>query len=314
MPTNDFKSHYIRVAGVIALVGNAVLAATKILFASLTHSLAIMGDGIDSSTDVLIAIVTLIISVIIAKPSDKGHPWGHGRAESTATLILSFIIFYAGAQLIVQSIVQIFKHVTQETEYGQISMLAVVAALISIAGKALLAAIEHHYGMVADSEMVKANAQNMKNDIILSAGVLAGLAAAEIFRQPLLDPIIAMLVGCWVIKNAIAIFKQITLELMDGNTDNSLYKKLFDAAYSVPGVMNPHRARIRKMASLFDIDLDIEVDPQMTVYDAHELTEQVEDAVRREIPDVYDIVVHVEPAGSDNHQRKEEYGLRPENM
>ncbi len=310
MPSNDFKSHYIRVAGVIALAGNALLAAIKILFASLSHSLAIMGDGIDSSTDVLIAIVTLVISGIIARPSDKGHPWGHGRAESTATLVLSFIIFYAGAQLILQSLTNIVRGEAG----GQISGLAVVAALISIAGKVLLAALEQHYGKIADSEMVKANAQNMKSDIILSAGVLVGLAAAEFFHKPILDPIVASLVGCWVIKNAIEIFKQVTLELMDGNTDNSLYKKLFAAAYSVPGVTNPHRARIRKMASLFDIDLDIEVDPQMTVYDAHELTEQVEEAVRREIPDVYDIVVHVEPAGSDNHQRQEEYGLRPENM
>ena len=101
---------------------------------------------------------------------------------------------------------------------------------------------------------------------------------------------------------------------MDGNTDNSLYQKLFAAASSVPGVTNPHRARIRKIAALFDIDLDIEVDPAMTVYDAHELSEQVEDAVRKEIPDVYDIVVHIEPAGSDDHQRKEEYGLKPENL
>ncbi|MDE6718586.1 MAG: cation transporter, partial [Treponemataceae bacterium] len=128
--------------------------------------------------------------------------------------------------------------------------------------------------------------------------------------QPLLDPIIALCVGCWVVKNSVELFRQINLELMDGNVDNSLYKKLFEAAAKVSGVTNPHRARIRKMASFFDIDLDIEVDPSLTVFDAHELSEQVEENVRAAIPEVYDIVIHVEPAGSDNHQRKEKFGLR----
>lgn len=310
LQNNGFRAHYIRVAGIIALVGNIILAALKLLMAYLSRSLAILGDGIDSSTDVLIAIVTLVISGIVSQPSDKEHPWGHGRAETTTTLLLAFIIFYAGTQLIIRGITSIMR----QDFSSDVSVLAVIAALISIGGKSILALIEFYYGKLADSEMVKANAQNMKSDIILSAGVLVGIAASRLLHQPLLDPIVACLVGLWVIKNAIQIFKQINLELMDGNTDNSLYQKLFAAASSVPGVTNPHRARIRKIAALFDIDLDIEVDPAMTVYDAHELSEQVEDAVRKEIPDVYDIVVHIEPAGSDDHQRKEEYGLKPENL
>lgn len=310
MQNNGFRAHYIRVAGIIALVGNIILAALKLLMAYLSRSLAILGDGIDSSTDVLIAIVTLVISGIVSQPSDKEHPWGHGRAETTTTLLLAFIIFYAGTQLVIRGITSIMR----QDFSSDVSVLAIIAALISIGGKSILALIEFYYGKLADSEMVKANAQNMKSDIILSAGVLVGIAASRLLHQPLLDPIVACLVGLWVIKNAIQIFKQINLELMDGNTDNSLYQKLFAAASSVPGVTNPHRARIRKIAALFDIDLDIEVDPAMTVYDAHELSEQVEDAVRKEIPDVYDIVVHIEPAGSDDHQRKEEYGLKPENL
>lgn len=310
MGNSDLKAHCIRVAGIIALVGNAALAATKIILGNLSGSLAVVGDGIDSSTDVLIALVTIIISGVISSPSDEDHPWGHQRAETTATLILSFIIFYAGAQLAINSAKEIFSFFKGEFSAKETSRLAVYAALISIAGKSLLAAIQFHYGKLGDSEMIKANAQNMKSDIILSAGVLVGLGAALLFKQPLLDPIVALLVGFWVIKNALGIFKQINLELMDGNVDNSLYKKLFDAAASVKGVTNPHRARIRKMASFFDIDLDIEVDPNLSVYDAHELSEQVEENVRAAIPEVYDIVIHVEPAGSDNHQPQEKFGLR----
>lgn len=307
---DSFKTHYIRVAGTIALIGNATLAFIKILLAYFSKSLAVMGDGIDSSTDVLIAIVTLVISAIISRPSDKEHPWGHGRAETTTTLVLSFIIFFAGAQLAIQSVTRLMN--PQDAQ--AIGRGAVIAAIISIAGKTVLALLQFHYGKIADSEMVKANALNMKNDIIMSLGILVGLFLSEQFKLPILDPIIALLVGLWVIKNAAKLFLQVNFELMDGNADNSLYEKLFSAVSSVQGVHNPHKARIRKMASLFDIDLDIEVDPAMTVYDAHEKAEQVEEAIREVIPEAYDILIHIEPLGSDSHQREEKYGLKPEDM
>ena len=266
---NDYKSHCIKVAGIVALIGNALLALIKITLGSLAGSLAVMGDGIDSSTDVLIAILTLIIGSVIAQPSDKEHPWGHGRAETTATMALAFIIFFAGAQLGIQSIQKLIKGNVASDE----SLLAIIAALISIGGKSLLALLQYHYGKLANSDIVKANAQNMKNDIIMSAGVLLGLSLSTLFKCPVLDPAIALLVGIWVIKNAAELFKQTNTELMDGNVDNILYRKLFHAAISVSGVSNPHKARIRKIANLIDIDLDIEVQPNITVYEAHELAE-----------------------------------------
>ena len=307
MKKDDLKAHYIKVAGTIALAGNLLLACIKFIFALVSNSMALLGDATDSASDVLIAIVTLFISFIISKPGDKAHPWGHTRAETVASLVLAFVIFYAGMQVVIGAA----KSIIFTPQEEQTASIAIVAAIISIIGKGLLALLQYRYGHIADSEIVLANAQNMKNDIMLSAGVLLGLALSKLFNCPLLDPIIALLVGLWIIKNSISLFTETNTELMDGNTDNSLYKKLLDAVSSVGGISNPHKARIRKMASLLDIDLDIEVSPEMTVYDAHELAEQVEEAVRKEIPDVYDVVIHIEPEGSDAHQRPEKFGLSP---
>ncbi len=306
--TDDYKSRSIKLAGITALVGNLILALVKILIARRSGSLAVMGDGLDSATDVLIAVLTLVIGAVISQPSDKEHPWGHGRAETTATLALSFIIFFAGAQLVLQSVRKIISGVTLESE----SFLAVVAALISIAGKGLLALTQYYYGRKANSDIVKANAQNMKNDIIMSAGVLVGLTLSTVLRRPILDPVVALLVGLWIIKNASVLFFDMNMELMDGNTDSSLYTKLFDAVAGVEGVSNPHGARIRKIASRWDIDLHIEAAPSLTLFDAHELSEKVEDAIREAISDVYSVTIHIEPEGSDLHQRTEEYGLSPD--
>ena len=97
------KARLIRIASLTALFGNTLLAAVKIGTGIYAGSLAVIGDGIDSSMDVLIAIMTLFVSRIISRPADAGHPWGHGRAETVATTLLSCILFFAGAQLIINS-------------------------------------------------------------------------------------------------------------------------------------------------------------------------------------------------------------------
>ena len=306
--TDTYRTHCMKLAGYTALIGNALLALVKILFAHFSGSLAVMGDGIDSSTDVLIALLTIIVSSIIARPGDKEHPWGHARAETTATLLLSFIIFFAGAQLVLQS----FQRILHGPEGAIDSFLSIVAALVSFVGKGLLSLVLFRYGSLANSDIVKANALNMRNDMIMSVGILGGLILSRLFSCPILDPVVALLVGLWIIKNAACLFYDMNMELMDGNTDSSLYTKLFAAAMSVQGVSNPHGARIRKIASRWDMDLHIEASPTISLYEAHELSERVEDAIRKAIDDVYTVTIHIEPEGSDSHQRPEEYGLSPE--
>ena len=299
------RTKIIAAAGWIALIGNLTLAILKLVIGMITGSLAVIGDGIDSSTDVYIALMTLIVSRVISQPSDKEHPWGHGRAETTATMILSFIIFFAGAQLALKSVHALINSRTAK----ETSSLALAASGISIIGKFVLSIVQLQLGKKAHSPMILANAQNMKNDIIMSAGVLIGIGAAKVFKQPLLDPVIAIVVSLWIIKNAVSLFQQINTELMDGNTDNQLYKTLFEAIHAVPGVTNPHRARIRKIANRWDIDVDIEVDADLTVHQAHEIAERTAESVKQAIPDVYDIMVHIEPAGHSIHHPQEQYGL-----
>ncbi|ULQ58858.1 cation diffusion facilitator family transporter [Brucepastera parasyntrophica] len=298
----------VRRAAFIALFGNLVLAAMKIATGIFANSLAVLGDGIDSSTDVAIALITLVAGAIMNQPSDRKHPWGHQRAETIATVIVAFIIMIAGFQLVKTSVTQLWNRDFQ----NQPEPIALIITAISIAGKFLLALSQSHYGKKANSAILRANAKNMVSDIIISASVFVGLGASMLFKLPILDPIIALLVGLWVMKNALGIFMEQNLELMDGNADDHQYQILFDAVKSVPGAKNPHRARIRKMANAWDIDLDIEVDGNLTVYKAHEIAQAVEAAIRERIPEVYDIMVHVEPAGKGEHG--EQFGIASRNF
>lgn len=297
------RTRLVKRAAMIALVGNLVLAVMKIAAGLLTNSLAVLGDGIDSSTDVAIALMALSVAFIIDRPSDKKHPWGHGRAETIATVVLSFIVMIAGFQLLLSAARALISHTVTEIP----PLATLIVTIISIVGKLLLALNQWQIGKKADSAMIIANAKNMTSDIIISGSVFAGLGASILFKLPVLDPVIALLVGLWVMKTALGMFLELNLELMDGNANDEIYCKLFEAVKNVPGAGNPHRARIRKMAAAWDIDLDIEVDGLKTVNEAHTIANNVEKSIRNQISDIYDIVVHVEPAGHGEHS--EQYGL-----
>lgn len=303
------RERLIRIAGIIAVVGNGALAILKLVIGSKANSLALIGDGIDSSCDVAIAILTIIIGAIIAMPSDKEHPWGHGRAETTASMALAFIIFFAGFELASSSIQSLKDFINGSVGANAISGFAIVASIISIVGKILLAISQFYFGKKAQSTILLSNAENMKNDIFISSSVLVGIALSTLCKMPVLDSVVAFLVALWVIKNAITLFLEMNTELMDGTKNESVYEELFEAIKTVKGATRPHRVRIRKIASLWDIDLDIEVDAMMSVHEAHDIAENVADAIRARISSVYDIMVHVEPAGHQDHHPEEQYGL-----
>jgi cation diffusion facilitator family transporter len=297
------RSRLIRTASFIALAGNLALGAFKIAGGLLGGSLAVLGDGIDSLVDIGIALMALVVSNVVSRPADRGHPWGHGRAETVATALLAFLLFFAGAQLILNSIGRLIAG----EESGPPGPLAVAAALVSVAGKSLLAIIQYRFGKKADSPMLRANAKNMGADVILSAGVLVGLAFSIGSGAAAADSVTAILVGLWVIRSSAGIFIETNLELMDGGVGADVYEMVFGAVHSVKGAGNPHRTRIRRIAGLWDIDIDIEVDAELRVSAAHQIATQVEEAIKARVDGIYDIVVHIEPTG--DRRQGEGYGL-----
>ena len=299
------KARIIKAASLTALFGNIALAAGKIWAGIYAGSLAVVGDGIDSSVDAIIAVMTLIVARIISRPADETHPWGHGKAETVATTLLSCILFFAGAQLILNSGREIIFGAEREVP----AMPALIVTVVSIAGKLLLAWSQFLFGKKAGSPMLKANAKNMSADALLSAGVLAGLGLSMFFEIGVIDSWAAALVGLWVIKSSIGIFMEANTELMDGGSNRTYYQAVFNAANSVEEAGKPHRVRMRRIAGLWDIDIDIEVPANKTVIEAHWIASNVEKAIKEKVDNIYDIMVHIEPSGN---LEQEEFGLSEE--
>ncbi len=297
------RINIIRKASWVGIIINFILSILKIAAGFLFYSFALVGDGIDSLTDVVTSGVTLVTANISARPPDNEHPYGHGRAETIATRLLSFIIFFAGAQLAFSSIRQIVS--PKFIELPESPVFIVIA--ISVAGKVFLSIFKKRAGIRAKSPMLIADAKNMRNDVLISLSVLIGLVFTVILKTPVLDSITALLVSFWILKTAFTIFMETTRELMDGVDDPDIYKQVFKVVKTVPGAGNPHKTRIRKLNNVFVIDMDIEVAGNLTVKEGHNIAMAVENAIRDQVAEIYDINVHVEPVG--NYEKRENFGL-----
>lgn len=292
----------------ISTAGNALLSSAKIITGLVAGSMAVLGDGIDSATDVIISIVMIFTARIVGKPPSRKYVFGYEKAESIATKILSLVIFYAGVQMLVSSVERLFSSEPRELP----GMLALYVTVISIAGKWGLAWYQIKQGKRINSSMLIANAKNMQNDVLISAAVLAGLFFTFILHMPVLDTVTGLVISAFIIKTSVGIFMDSSIELMDGVKDESVYEKIFEAVDRVPGAHNAHRVRSRQIGNLYMIDLDIETDGDITLNRAHDIATAVEKSIKDSVENVYDIVVHIEPEGKCHE--KEAFGIDKETL
>ncbi len=298
----------IRKASIAGIAGNAVLSITKIGAGIAGGSYALISDGIDSATDIVTSIVTLYTARIVDRPPDEEHPYGHGRAETLATKVLSFVIFFAGAQLAYSAI----KELVSGRERVIPDTMVIYFILLSIFGKIFLAFYKYRIGKKVNSSMLIADAKNMRNDVIISLSVLTGIIFTFVLKLPVLDTVTALLISLWIMRSALGIFMETSIELMDGLEDKSIYKKVFDATCSVKGVRNPHKTRIRKINTKYVIDMEIEVDGDLSVREGHEKAIEVKHCIQKQLDNVYDVIIHVEPFG--NEETSETFGLSKKNF
>jgi len=284
----------------ISIAGNSILSLSKIIAGVLSGSLAVLSDGIDSATDVVISLVMIFTARIMNKPPNAKYVYGYEKAEGIATKMLSLIIFFAGAQMLVSSVQSIFDYSSKALP----GKLAIGVTGISIIGKILLSVYQYRQGKRINSQMLIANAVNMRNDVLISVGVLVGLVFTFILNMPILDSITGMVISIFIIWSSVKIFMDSNVELLDGVKDETVYNQIFEAVDMVPGAHNPHRARIRTIGNVYMIALDIEVDGNITLNEAHIIAHEVEERIIQRVENIYDIVVHVEPLGKEHPEEK----------
>jgi len=279
----------------VALTGMLVsgaLAVIKIAAGMSGHSTAVVADGLESAADVIASGFVLFGLTLAAKPADDNHPYGHGRAETLTGLLIGLVLMVGGALISWNAI----RRVGQPHE--PLAAFVVWPLLISLAAKTGLATLKFRYGRKLQSDALTADAWNDATDTVsaIAALIAVGLTLMDRARFAEADRYGGFVVGLIVISAGIRVARETAMQLMDTMPDPRLIAQIREAAFAVPGVRGVEKCFARKTGFKYHVDLHLEVDPDMTVRQSHELAQEVRVHIRERLDWVADVLVHVEPA------------------
>jgi cation diffusion facilitator family transporter len=275
----------------LGILVNLGLSVTKISAGVVGHSFALVADGLESGADVLSGLAVFFGLKLAVKPPDADHPYGHGKAEPLAALCVGLTLVAAAITIMVESIHEILTPHRVPAPYT----LVVLAGVLIV--KALLS---RHVGTVGDSIgslAVKGDAWHHRSDAITSAFAFLGISIALLGgpRWARADAWAALCAGVVVLYNAWHQMRPAILELGDIAPDPDITARVREIAGRMPGVLGLDKCFVRKMGFSFYVDLHIIVNGELSVREGHRIAHLVEDSVLEELPQISEVLVHVEP-------------------
>lgn len=280
---------------IIGSVADFGLGLAKVVVGLWSNSQALVADGIHSFSDLATDFFVLYASKHSNKEADAGHPYGHGRIETLATVVL-------GATLVLVAIgiaIDATQRLTSTEQQVTPGMLALLVALISIASKEWI----YHYTMNAavkyKSDLLRANAWHSRSDAVSSIVVLIGIAGAML-GYPILDAVAAVVVAVMIAKIGFDLARSSSEELIDSALDEEETEKLRRVMLQVAGVRAVHELRSRTSAGDAFVDVHIQVDPKLSVSEGHQIGDLVRSALLEGNDSVKDVTVHIDPEDDEN--------------
>jgi cation diffusion facilitator family transporter len=280
-----------RRVAIASILISAGLAAAKIIIGLHASSTATVSDGVESASDVLTSGLVLLGLIIAAKPPDSEHPYGHGRLETISALVVGMILAASGVLIAFESL-----HLSHGSSHTP-AAYAVWPLIASILIKSVLSTAKWRYGRKIQSSGLIADAWNDTVDILSGTTALLGLGLTLLDPEKFAaaDRIGGSAVGVIVIFLAVRVVRDTMLQLMDTMPDPEAMDRIRMVGLTVPGVLGIEKCFARKTGLKWHVDMHLEVDPTMSVYESHEIATQVKEKIRAEVDWVADVLVHVEP-------------------
>jgi cation diffusion facilitator family transporter len=277
----------------LGLTVNALLASAKLTAGVLGHSYALVADAVESLADIFSSIVVWRGLVVAAAPADEDHPYGHGKAEPIAAAIVATLLLLAAGGIALEAVREIITPHHAPAPFTLVVLLAVVAV------KEALFRFVLREGISVESSAVRTDAWHHRSDAITSLAAAVGISVALIGGKGYepADDVAAIVAAGIIAWNGWRLLRPALDELMDTSPSLEVSDQIRTIAATVPGVEGIEKCVVRKMGYHYFVDMHMEVDPKMTVESAHEIAHRVKDHVRRELPAVFDVLVHIEPAG-----------------
>ncbi len=277
----------------VSIVVSAILAVVKIWIGLASGSVALVSDGFESSADFFTAGLVLVGLWVAAKPADRDHPYGHGRFEIVVGLAIGAVLVASGAVISLRALEE--RNVVHHPELYAIWPLAG-----SIALKFFLSGAKFRLSRRSGSAGLKADAWNDLVDVLSGSVALAGVLLAIGWPAQLAsaDHYAGFLIGLIVIFLGFRVVKETVLQLMDTMPDDVQMAEIRKVGLQVPGAKGIEKCFARKTGLRYHVDLHLEVDPDLTVRESHEIASAVKNTIKEQVRWVEDVLVHVEPYGT----------------
>ncbi len=277
----------------VSIAANLALTILKLAAGIVAHSGAMISDAIHSASDVFSTIVVIIGIRISGKASDKDHPYGHERMECVAAIVLATILSVTGLGIGYKAMQKIAGG-----DYAQLTVpgvLALAAAVLSIVVKEGMYQYTKVYAKRIDSGALMADAWHHRSDALSSVGALIGIAGSRM-GFPILDPVASVVICVFIEKAAYEIFMDAVDKMVDKACDEKVETMLIECALKQDGVQGVDLLQTRVFGNKIYVDIEIRVNGELKLRDAHGIAEHVHDAIEQGFPKVKHIMVHVNPA------------------
>ena len=283
----------------VTLIGgvvNVVLLLFKFVAGIVGHSAAMVADAVHSLSDFVTDVIVLLFVHISGKPQDKSHDYGHGKYETLAMTLIGIALLVVAVGILYSGATKIYAW-SNGVQLKAPGTLALWAALLSV----LLKEGVYQYSMVKarklNSQVVAANAWHHRSDALSSIGTAVGIGGAIFLGQrwTVLDPIASVVVGAFIVKVAVDLLRDGIGDLMEHSLPDEIEEEMLRMVGELPGVVNPHDLRTRRIGNHYAIELHILMDGDISLREAHDKASEVEDLLRARYGEETHIAVHVEP-------------------
>lgn len=272
----------------LGIVGNAALFAGKIVIGLSFNSIAIVSDSLNSFTDIVASTIVLVSIRASRKAADVEHPFGHHRAQPLAGLVVAIFTGIVGFQVIVQAVQRLFTG--SSIEPGLLPILLVTGVMVV---KLCMHLYVKAVAARTRSPALAASATDHRNDVLISAAVLLGVGAANL-GAPLVEPVVAVLVGLWIIRAGFAIGRDNMRFLMGEVPPRELVDRIRAKALAIEGVEKLNDVFAHYVGTAVEIEVHINVDRRIDIERAHAIGKQVQWAIE-EMEEISRAFIHIDP-------------------
>ena len=292
---------------VVGIIVNIFLSVAQLVGGFFTHSQALIADGVHTLSDLASDFVVLIAAKMADKDADDDHPYGHGRFETVATVILGLALAGVAVGITMNAIGRLMN----PERLLQPEPLALIFAALAIISKEGLYQYTMSTAKRIDSKMLEANAWHHRSDAISSILVALGVAGSIFLKIPWLDAAAAILVAAMIFYMGARLILASTMELVDTAISLERTNEIKQFISAIEGVDHMHMLRTRKMGNAVLADVHLQVNSYLSVSEGHFIAENVMQKLRKQFPEITDITVHIDP--EDDETSKPSHGLPSRN-